>query len=122
MEVANLRDAYNTADECWRFYEDDGSTIAFGNQSGLSAQRYDATTDLSNVQEYMEIFVGGACGEAWLDDNIFQSPQGAQTAETEMDAEMADETSGTVTAASTWAVGQFMPVLLTVMGTFMLFV
>lgn len=40
----------------------------------------------------------------------------------EMDAEMADETSGTVTAASTWAVGQFMPVLLTVMGTFMLFV
>lgn len=41
----------------------------------------------------------------------------------EMDAEMeSDETSGTVTAASTWAVGQFMPVLLAVTGTFILFV
>ena len=43
----------------------------------------------------------------------------------EMDADMdaaAAETSGTVTAASTWAVGQFMPVLLAVTGTSMLFV
>jgi len=44
------------------------------------------------------------------------------TMDKEMDAEMADETSGTVTAASTWAVGQFMPVLLAVTGTLTLFV
>lgn len=76
MEVSNLRDAYNTVDVCWRFYEEDGSTIAFGNQSGLSAQRFDATNDLSNVQEYIEIIVGGTCGDAWLADNIVQGPAG----------------------------------------------
>ena len=81
MEVANLRDAYNTVDVCWRFYEDDGTTIAFGNQSGLSAQRFDATNDLSNLQEYIEIIVGGACGEAWLADNIVQGPAGGDPLE-----------------------------------------
>jgi hypothetical protein len=115
MEVSNLRDAYNTVDVCWRFYEEDGSTIAFGNQSGLSAQRFDATNDLSNVQEYIEIIVGGTCGEAWLADNIMQDPAGG-------DPPLSDETSGTDTATSTWAIGHFMSVLLAVTGTSMLFV
>uniref|UniRef100_A0A7S0ANM5 Uncharacterized protein n=1 Tax=Minutocellus polymorphus TaxID=265543 RepID=A0A7S0ANM5_9STRA len=70
MEVDNVKDAYNNVETCWQFYEDDGSSGTFGNLTGVSSQRYDATTELPGIQEYMRISFGNGCGDDWFAANI----------------------------------------------------
>ena len=71
LSVANLVDLYNDVETCWQFYLDSNTTVegfAFG--EGLSAQRFDATTDLSNLQDYLTVFFTGGCGDTWFADNM----------------------------------------------------
>lgn len=73
LSVANVVDLYIDVETCWQFYLDSSATVegvTFGDQDGLTAQRFDATTDLSNLQDYLSVLFVGGCGDAWFTDNI----------------------------------------------------
>ena len=74
LSVANLVDLYSDVETCWQFYLLDSSAtvegVTFGDQDGLTAQRFNATTDLSNLQDYLSVLFVGGCGDVWFAENI----------------------------------------------------